>query len=105
MSFQCLIDKSAVVWENEVRSTFLSGLFWSTRDPIFRNLAGKPDLQTGKIKVLKSFQATIMNSSVDQVKKKKIAFLQGNFDNARFSENNCFAVYNCYSVCILSCMT
>ena len=76
MSFQCLIDKSAVVWENEVRSTFLSGLFWSTRDPIFRNLAGKPDLQTGKIKVLKSFQATIMNSSVDQVKKKRLHFFK-----------------------------
>ena len=39
------------------------------------------------------FQATIMKSSVDEVREKGIAFLQGNFDNVRFSENYCFAVH------------
>ena len=33
-----------------------------------------------------------MMSSVDEVREKGIAFLQGNFDNVRFSENYCFAV-------------
>ena len=32
-----------------------------------------------------------MKSSVDEVREKEIAFLQGNFDNVRFSENYCFA--------------
>ena len=39
------------------------------------------------------FQATIMKSSVGEVREKEIAFLQGNFDNVRFSENYCFAVH------------
>ena len=39
------------------------------------------------------FQATIMKSSVDEVREKGIAFLQGNFDNVRFSENYCFTVH------------
>ena len=43
----------------------------------FRNLAGKPDGL----------------SSVDEVREKEIAFLQGNFDNVRFSKNYCFAVH------------
>ena len=47
----------------------------------FRNLAGKPDGRD------EGFQAKIMKSSVDEVRAKKIAFLQGNFDNVRFSEN------------------
>ena len=34
-----------------------------------------------------------MKSSVDEVREKEIAFLQGNFDNVRFSENYCFAVH------------
>ena len=33
-----------------------------------------------------------MKSSVDEVREKEIAFLQGNFDNVRSSENYCFAV-------------
>ena len=53
----------------------------------FRNLAGKPDGRD------QGFQATIMKSSVDEVREKEIAFLQGNFDNVRFSENYCFAVH------------
>ena len=50
----------------------------------FRNLAGKPDRRD------QGFQATIMKSvksSLDEVREKEIAFLQGNFDNVRFSEN------------------
>ena len=39
------------------------------------------------------YQATIMKSSVDEVRVEGIAFLQGNFDNVRFSENYCFAVH------------
>ena len=46
-----------------------------------------------KSAVLKIFQATIMNSSMDEVKEKEIAFLPGNFYNVRFSENYCFAVH------------
>ena len=34
-----------------------------------------------------------MKSSVEEVREKAIAFLQGNFDNVRFSENYCFAVH------------
>ena len=34
-----------------------------------------------------------MNSSMDEVKEKEIAFLPGNFYNVRFSENYCFAVH------------
>ena len=34
-----------------------------------------------------------MKSSVDEVREKEIVFLQGNFDNVRFSENYCFAVH------------
>ena len=49
--------------------------------------------QTSEIKVFKIFLATIMNSSMDEVKKKEIAFLPGNFYNVRFSENYCFAVH------------
>ena len=50
----------------------------------FRNLAGKPDRRD------QGFQVTIMKSvksSLDEVREKEIAFLQGNFDNVRFSEN------------------
>ena len=50
-------------------------------------VAGKPDGQD------QGFQATIMKSSVDEVREKEIAFLQGNFDNVRFSENYCCAVH------------
>ena len=55
----------------------------------FRNLAGKPDGRDP------GFQAPIMKSSVDEVREKEIAFLQGNFENIniRFSENYCFAVH------------
>ena len=49
---------------------------------LFRNLAED-----------QGFQVTIMKSSVDEVREKEIAFLQGNFDNVRFSENYCFAVH------------
>ena len=49
--------------------------------------------QPSEIKAFKIFQATIMNSSMDKVKEKEIAFLQGNFYNVRFSENYCFAVH------------
>ena len=49
--------------------------------------------QTSEIKVFKIFQVTIMNSSMDEVKEKEIAFLPGNFYNVRFSENYCFAVH------------
>ena len=49
--------------------------------------------QRSEIKVFKIFQATIMNSSTDEVKEKQIAFLQGNFSNVRFSENYCFAFH------------
>ena len=55
--------------------------------PHFGNLAGKPDERD------QGFQAPIMKSSVDEVRGKEIAFLQGNFDNVRFSENYCFAVH------------
>ena len=54
---------------------------------LFRNLAQKPDGWD------QGFPATIMKSSVDEVREKEIAFLQGNFDNVRFSENYCFAVH------------
>ena len=40
-----------------------------------------------KSAVLKILQATIMNSSMDEVKEKEIAFLPGTFYNVRFSEN------------------
>jgi len=53
----------------------------------FRNLAGKPDGRD------QGFQGTIMKSSVDEVREKEVAFLQGNFDNVRFLENYCFAVH------------
>ena len=43
----------------------------------FRNLAGKPDGRD------QGFQARITKSSVDEVREKEIAFLQGNFDNVR----------------------
>ena len=62
---------------------FLTLIFMSH----FRNLAGKPDGRD------QGFQAPIMKSSVDEVREKEIAFLQGNFDNVRFSENYCFAVH------------
>ena len=39
-----------------------------------------------KSAVLKILQVTIMNSSLDEVKEKEIAFLPGNFYNVRFSE-------------------
>ena len=55
---------------------------------LFRNLAKN---QTGEIKVFK--RQLMMKSSVDEVRVKEIAFLQGNFDNVRFSENYCFAVH------------
>ena len=53
----------------------------------FRNLAGKPDGRD------QGFQARIMECSVDEVREKEFAFLQGNFDNVRSSENYCFAVH------------
>ena len=53
----------------------------------FRNLAGKLDGRD------QGFQAPIMKSSVDEVREKETAFLQGNVDNVRFSENYCFAVH------------
>ena len=53
----------------------------------FSQSGGKPDGRD------QGFQATIMKSSVDEVREKGIAFLQGNFDNVRFSENYCFAVH------------
>ena len=53
----------------------------------FRNLAGKLDGRD------QGFQAPIMKSSVDEVREKEMAFLQGNFENIRFSENYCFAVH------------
>ena len=53
----------------------------------FHNLAVRPDGRD------QGFQATIMKSSADEVREKGIAFLQGNFDNVRFSENYCFAVH------------
>ena len=43
--------------------------------------------------ILKILQATIVNSSMDEVKEKDIAFLPGNFYNVRFSENYCCAVH------------
>ena len=49
--------------------------------------------QTSEIKVFKIFQATIINSSMDEVKEKEVAFLPGNFYNVRFSKNYCFAVH------------
>ena len=92
VSFRRSINKSAVVSQND----------WSS----CRNFRSTPNLiylcqifviwrenQTSEIKVLKIFQATIMNSSMDEVKEKEIAFLPGNFYNVRFSENYCFAVH------------
>ena len=38
-----------------------------------------------------------MNSSMDEVKEKESAFLQGIFFNVRFSENYCFAVHKGYA--------
>ena len=38
-------------------------------------------------------QYFIMNSSMDEVKEKETAFLQGNVYNVHFSENYCFAVH------------
>ena len=52
----------------------------------FSQSGGKPDGRD------QGFQA-IMKSSVDEVREKGIAFLQGKFDNVRFSENYCFAVH------------
>ena len=63
----------------------------------FRNLAGKPDGRD------QGFQATIMKSSVDEVREKEIAFLQGNFDNVRFSENHCFAVHKGDAESLIAC--
>ena len=54
----------------------------------FSQSGGKPDGRSRD----EGFQATIMKSSMDEVREKGIAFLQGNFDNVRFSENYCFAV-------------
>ena len=34
-----------------------------------------------------------MNSFMDEIKGKEIAFIQGNCYNVRFSENYCFAVH------------
>ena len=58
---------------------------------LFRNLA---ENQTGRDR---GFQATIMKSSVDEVRGKETEFLQGNFDNVRFSENYCFAAHKVVS--------
>ena len=64
-----------------MRANFLSGPFRSTRDPIFRMQSGRKTRSADKQdQGSQVFQATIINSSVDQVKEKKIAFLQGNFD-------------------------
>ena len=53
----------------------------------FSQSGGKPDGRD------QGFQATTMKSSVDEVREKGIAFLQGNFDNVRFSENYWFPVH------------
>ena len=96
VSFRCSINKSAVVWEmkrdfrlnDRASCREASGrLFDLSSVSHFRNLAGKPDGRD------QGFQATIMKSSEDEVREKEIAFLQGNFDNVRFSENYCFAVH------------
>ena len=69
--------------------------FWSTRNLIYlcQIFVIWRENQTSEIKVFKIFQPTIMNSSMDEVKEKEIAFLPGNFYNVRFSENYCFAVH------------
>ena len=97
VSFRCPINKSAVVWQNEERVPvkwliFLSGPFRSTRDLIYlcQIFAIWRENQKSEIKVFKILQATIMNSSMEEVKEKEIAFLQRNFCNVRFSENYCF---------------
>ena len=98
VSFRCSINKSAVVWENEDRlpvkwSSFLSGRFRSTFWPYLCHIfAIWRENQTGEIKVFKR-QLWFMKSSVDEIREKEIAFLQGNFDNVRFWENYCFAVH------------
>ena len=92
VSFRRSINKSAVVSQND----------WSS----CRNFRSTPNLiylcqifviwrenQTSEIKVFKIFQATIINSSMDEVKEKEVAFLPGNFYNVRFSKNYCFAVH------------
>ena len=92
VSFRRSINKSAVVSQND----------WSS----CRNLRSTPNLiylcqifviwrenQTSEIKIFKIFQATIINSSMDEVKEKQNAFLPGNFYNVRFSKNYCFAVH------------
>ena len=56
-----------------------SGLALSTY-VTFSQSGGKPDNRD------EGFHPSIMNSSVDEVKEKDIAFLQGNFDNVRCSK-------------------
>ena len=100
VNFRRSINKSAVVWQNEERILvkwliFLSGPFRSSRNLIYlcQIFVIWRENQTSEIKVFKIFQATIMNSSMDEVKEKEIAFLPENFYNVRFSENYCFAVH------------
>ena len=68
----------------------------SSRDPsgrLFYLIYGPFSQSGGKVDGRdQGFQATIMKSSVDEVREKGIAFLQGNFDNVRFSENYWFTV-------------
>ena len=100
VSFRRSINKSAVVWQNEERILvkwliFLSGPFRSSRNLIYlcQIFVIWRENQTSEIKVFKIFQATIINSSMDEVKEKEVAFLPGNFYNVRFSKNYCFAVH------------
>ena len=66
--------------------TQCTGVFFICLRPVFQPESNDSTRFQG-------FQATIMKSSVDEVREKEIAFLQGNFDNVRFSENYCFAVH------------
>ena len=82
VSFRRSINKSAVVWQNEERILvkwliFLSGPFRSSRNLIYlcQIFVIWRENQTSEIKAFKIFQATIVNSSMDEVKEKEIAFL------------------------------
>ena len=76
VSFQCSINKSAVVWQNEERLSVKWSSFQLTHYLINYLLVSQ--------KIFAVRWKT--NSFVDEVKEKDIAFLQGNFGNVRCSK-------------------
>ena len=96
VTFRCSINTSAVVWEmkrdfrlnDRASCREASGRLFDLSYVTFSQSGGK----TGRARSRFSSD-NIMKSSEDEVREKEIAFLQGNFDNVRFSENYCFAVH------------